>query len=138
VQESGSGAISGRSALIAGEEIAADKKEREITMFVAAPLLLMLAAAPQSGDAVGAGRKAYSECLSKQLQPALDKKMSLGDFQSSLKAQCADKEAAFRAAIIADDKSSGMSEKDAQSDADDQISEYRDKMVGEFEDYSKS
>jgi len=30
-----------------------------------------------------------------------------------------------------------MSEKDAQSDADDQISEYRDKIVGEYEDYSK-
>jgi hypothetical protein len=30
-----------------------------------------------------------------------------------------------------------MSEKDAQSDADDQISEYKDKILGEFEDYSK-
>lgn len=108
-------------------------------MLVAAPLLmLMLAAAPQSGDAVGAGRKAYSDCLSKQIQPALDKKLTLGDFQSSLKEKCGDKEAAFRAAIVADDRSSGMSEKDAQSDADDQISEYRDKIVGEFEDYSKS
>ncbi|UZW53893.1 hypothetical protein NUH86_10070 [Sphingobium sp. JS3065] len=107
-------------------------------MFVTAPLMLLLAAAPQSGDAVGNGRKAYSECLSKQVQPAIDKKLTLGDFQSTLKAQCGDKEAAFRAAIVADDKSSGMSEKDAQSDADDQISEYRDKIVGEYEDYSKS
>lgn len=107
-------------------------------MLVAAPLMmLMLAAAPQGGDSVGAGRKAYSDCLSKQIQPALDKKLSLSDFQSSLKSQCGDKEAAFRAAIVADDKSSGMSEKDAQSDADDQISEYKDKIVGEFEDYSK-
>jgi len=107
-------------------------------MLVTAPLMLLLAAAPQGGDAVGAGRKAYSDCLSKQVQPALDKKLTLGDFQASLKAQCGDKEAAFRTAIVADDKSNGMSEKDAQSDADDQISEYRDKIVGEFEDYSKS
>lgn len=106
-------------------------------MFVAAPLILMLAAAPQSADAIGAGRKAYSECLSKQIQPSLDQKMSLGDFQSSLKQKCGDKEAAFRAAIVADDKSGGMSEKDAQADADDQISEYKDKITGEFEDYSK-
>ncbi|AMK22451.1 hypothetical protein VVT58_08300 [Sphingobium sp. SJ10-10] len=107
-------------------------------MFVTAPLMLLLAAAPQSGDAVGNGRKTYSACLEKQIQPALDKKMSLSDFQASLKAQCGTQETAFRAAIVADDKSTGMSEKDAQSDADDQISEYRDKIIGEFEDYSKS
>ncbi|APL94468.1 hypothetical protein Sj15T_03920 [Sphingobium sp. TA15] len=107
-------------------------------MFVTIPLMLLLAAAPQSGDAVGNGRKAYSECLSKQIQPAIDKKLSLGDFQAVLKTECGAKEAAFRTAIVADDRSSGMSEKDAQSDADDQISEYRDKIIGEYEDYSKS
>ena len=107
-------------------------------MLVAAPLIMMmLAAAPQSADAVGTGRKTYSQCLSKQVQPALDKKMSLSDFQASLKSLCGDKEATFRAAIVADDKSSGMSENAAQSDADDQIAEYRDKIIGEFEDYSK-
>lgn len=105
-------------------------------MLLAVPLMMMLAAA-QSGDAVGIGRKAYSECLSKQIQPSLDKKLTLGDFQSSLKQKCGDKEAAFRAAIVADDKSSGMTEKAAQSDADDQIAEYRDKITGEYEDYSK-
>lgn len=105
-------------------------------MLAAIPLMMMLAAA-QSGDAVGAGRKAYSECLSKQIQPALDKKLTLGDFQSSLKSKCGDKEAAFRAAIVADDKSTGMSDKDAQSDADDQVAEYVDKITGEFEDYSR-
>lgn len=106
-------------------------------MLVAVPLMMMLAAAPQSGDAVGAGRKAFSECLSSQIQPALKEKKSLGDFQASLKSRCADKEAAFRAAIIADDKSSGMSAKDAQSDADDQVNEYVDKITGEYEDYQK-
>lgn len=106
-------------------------------MLVAAPLMMMLAAAPQAGDAVGTGRKAFSECLEKQIQPALDKKVTLADFRASLKEKCGDKEAAFRAAILADDKSSGMSAKDAQSDADDQVSEYIDKITGEFEDYAK-
>lgn len=106
-------------------------------MFVTIPLVMMLAAAPQSADAVGMGRKAYSECLSAQVAPALKEKISLGEFQSKMKAKCADKEAAFRAAILADDKSSGMSAKDAQSDADDQISEYVDKITGEYEDYQK-
>ncbi|EZP66350.1 putative uncharacterized protein precursor [Sphingomonas paucimobilis] len=98
--------------------------------------LIMLLAAPQSGDAVGAGRKAFSQCLSAQIQPALDQKMTLGSFQSALKAKCGDKEAAFRAAVVADDKASGMSDKDAQSDADDQVAEYIDKITSEFEDYS--
>ena len=106
-------------------------------MLVAAPLMMMLAAAPQSADAVGAGRKAYSECLSKQIQPALDKKVTLSEFQASLKEKCADKEAAFRAAILADDKTNGMSAKDSASDADDQVSEYVDKITGEYEDYNK-
>jgi hypothetical protein len=106
-------------------------------MLVSAPLMLMLAAAPQSGDAVGAGRKAYSECLSKEIQPALDKKVTLSEFQSTLKSKCGAKEAAFRAAVVADDKSGGMSDKDAQADADDQIAEYVDKITGEFEDYSQ-
>ncbi|ANI78683.1 MULTISPECIES: hypothetical protein [Sphingobium] len=106
-------------------------------MLVAAPLMLMLAAAPQSGDAVGSGRKAYSECLAKEIQPALDKKATLSDFQSTLKSKCSAKETVFRAAIVADDKSGGMSDKDAQADADDQIAEYVDKITGEFEDYSK-
>lgn len=103
-------------------------------MLVAVPLVMMLAAAP-AADPVGAGRKAYSQCLSAQIQPSLDKKLALGEFQSALKAKCGDKEAAFRAAIVADDKSSGMSEQEAQSDANDQVSEYLDKITAEYEDY---
>lgn len=105
-------------------------------MVMIVPLMLMLAAASPA-DAVGAGRKAYSQCLSSQLQPALEKKLGLGDFQAEMKAKCADKEAAFRNAILAADKSDGMSAKDAQQDADDQISEYVDKITGEYEDYQK-
>lgn len=105
-------------------------------MLIVAPLMLMLAAAPPA-DAVGNGRKAFSGCLASQTKPALDKKLSLGDFQTEIKKACADKESAFRAAIVAADKADGMSDKDAQSDADDQISEYVDKIVAEYEDYNQ-
>lgn len=81
-------------------------------MLVVAPLLMMLAAAP-SADAIGAARKAFAGCLSAQVQPSLDKKVPLGEFQGQLKTTCADKEAAFRAAILAQDKADGMSDKDA-------------------------
>ena len=104
-------------------------------MLIVAPLMLMLAAPP--ADAVGNGRKAFSGCLASQTKPALDKKLPLADFQAEIKKACADKENAFRAAIVAADKADGMSDKAAQSDADDQISEYVDKIVAEYEDYNQ-
>ncbi|HUD93429.1 hypothetical protein [Sphingobium sp.] len=107
----------------------------EVPMIVAVSLVMMLAATP-SADPVGNGRKEFSKCLSAQMQPSLDKKLTVGDFQSAIKKACADKEAAFRAAIIAQDKADKMSDADASSDADDQISEYVDKITGEFEESS--
>ncbi|MEC3911633.1 hypothetical protein U5A82_14500 [Sphingobium sp. CR2-8] len=105
-------------------------------MIVAASLVMMLAAAP-SADPVGTGRREFSKCLSAQVQPSLDKKLSAGDFQAALKKTCADKEAAFRAAIVASDKGDKMSDAAANSDADDQISEYVDKITSEYEESSR-
>ena len=106
-------------------------------MIFIAPLMLLAAAAAPAADPVGAGRKAYSQCLSAQIQPGLEKKLTVGDFQSDMKKTCAAKEATFRAAIVAADKADGMSEKAAQADADDQIAEYVDKITAEYEDYNK-
>ncbi|MCP1468699.1 hypothetical protein J3E64_000366 [Sphingobium sp. OAS761] len=105
-------------------------------MLLSVSLAMMLAGAP-AADPVGAGRKAFSTCLSKQIQPAINDKMSLADFQAHMKQACADQESAFRAAIVAQDKADRMSDKDAQADADDQVAEYVDKITGEFEDYSQ-
>lgn len=104
-------------------------------MFLVAPLMMLAAAAPATD--VGSTRKAYSQCLSNLTQPALEKKMSLADFQAETKSKCADKEASFRAAIVADDKASGMKDAEAQTDADEQASEYRDKIVSEYEEAMK-
>lgn len=100
-----------------------------------APLMLMMLASP--GSDVGNGRKAFTECLAAQTKPALDAKLPLADYQATLKTKCGDKEAAFRAAILAADKTDGLSAKDAQADADDQIAEYLDKFSSEYEDYLK-
>ncbi|WP_420146093.1 hypothetical protein [Sphingobium sp.] len=105
-------------------------------MIVAASLVMMLAATP-SADAVGTGRKEFSKCLAAQMQPGIDQKLSVGDFQSAIKKACADKESAFRAAIVAQDKADKMSDAEANSDADDQISEYVDKITSEFEESSR-
>jgi hypothetical protein len=106
-------------------------------MIVAASLVMMLATAAPSADAVGTGRKEFSKCLSAQVQPSMDKSLPVGEFQTGLKKACADKEAAFRAAIIASDKADKMSDKDANADADDQIAEYVDKITSEYEESSK-
>jgi hypothetical protein len=105
-------------------------------MFVTVPLMMMLAVA-QAGDPVGAGRKAYSQCLISKLQPSVDARKTLAEFRTILKTACGDKEATFRAAILADDKANGMSDKDAQADADDQITGYVDNITSQFEDFSK-
>lgn len=108
-------------------------------MIIAASLALMFGAAstPNLADAVGAGRKEFSKCLSAQIQPALDAKMSLGDFSAAMKKACADKEAAFRAAIIAQDKADKMSDAAANADADEQISDYVTNITESYEESSR-
>jgi hypothetical protein len=44
-------------------------------MIVAASLVMMLATAAPSADAVGTGRKEFSKCLSAQVQPSMDKSL---------------------------------------------------------------
>ena len=105
-------------------------------MFIAVASLAMMAATAPSADAVGNGRKDFTKCLSAQVKPAMDAKMSTGDFQASLKKVCATQEAAFRAAIIAQDKADKMSDSASASDADDQIGEYVDKITSEYEESS--
>lgn len=106
-------------------------------MFVAAASLAMMLATAPAADPVGTGRKDFAACLSKQMQPALDKKLSLADFQAQLKSACATQETAFRAAIVAQDKGDKMSDAAAKADADDQISEYVDKITAEYDENSR-
>jgi hypothetical protein len=97
--------------------------------------LMMMLAAPAD---VGTGRKAFGACLSAQIKPALEAKISLEDFRAGLKTKCAKEEAAFREAILATDKADGMPLKGAQADADDQVMEYVEKISGEYADYQST
>lgn len=96
--------------------------------------LMMLLAAP-AGDPVGDGRRAFSACLTGQIQPGLEAKLSLESFRADLKTKCAKEEAAFRQAVLAADKADGMPLKGAQADADSQVLEYVEKISGEYADY---
>ncbi len=94
---------------------------------------LALAAAATPADAVPKARQAYASCLTAYTNDATAKKMAKADFQAGLKTKCAEKEAAFRTALIAADKGDGMTDKEAQQDADDQVAEYIDKMTSDFD-----
>lgn len=91
----------------------------------------ILAAAP--ADAVPKARKAYAGCLTDVTTEAVDSKAAREEFLASLKSKCAEKEAAFRAALIATDRAEGMSAQEATQDADDQVAEYIEKMTGDFD-----
>ena len=92
---------------------------------------MILATAP--ADAVPKARQAYASCLSGFTNDAVDRKMPREEFLAGLKSKCADKETAVRTALVAADRADGMSADDARGDADDQVSEYIEKMTGDFD-----
>ncbi len=94
-------------------------------------IALVLAAAP--ADAVPKARQAYASCLSGYTEDAVAKKMAKDAFLAGLKEKCAEKEAAFRAALIAGDKADGMTDAEAQEDADDQVTGYIQQMTDNFD-----
>lgn len=91
----------------------------------------ILAAA--SADAVPKARQAYAGCLTTVTTDAVDSKAAREEFLANLKSKCAEKEAAFRAALVAADRADGMSAQEAAQDADDQVAEYIEKMTGDFD-----
>ena len=93
--------------------------------------LILAAAAP--ADAVPKARQAYAGCLADHTQDAKDRKMARSDFAAGLKTKCAKKEAEFRTVLIAQDKVDGMSDAEAQEDANDQIAGYISDMTEEFD-----
>lgn len=97
-------------------------------MFIA---LMLAASAP--ADPVLKARQAYAGCLSAYTNDATDRKMAKDAFLSGLKSKCADKEAAFREALVAADTADGMSAQESTEDANDQIAEYIEKMTDDFE-----
>lgn len=105
-------------------------------MIISIALMMMLAA--PAGDPVGDGRRAFSACLTAQIQPGLEAKLSLEAFRTGLKTKCAKEEDSFRKAVLAADKADGMPLKGAQADADDQVLEYVEKISGEYADYQSN
>lgn len=95
-------------------------------------LIALIFAAATPADAVPKARQSYASCLTQFTNDAVDRKMAKDEFASGLKAKCADKEAAFRNALLAADKADGMSDKEAADDVADQVQGYIDQMTDNF------
>src|SRR3546814_11458226 len=101
------------------------------------PLLsiMAMAAAAQPADTTAQPRDAYATCLRKFMTSQLDKKTKPDEFDKALQPACEQQETAFRNAILAADKAEGMSDTDAQEDAQFQVDDYLDTFKNNYRDY---
>jgi hypothetical protein len=105
---------------------------------IVSPALMMMLLAAQGGDPVGVARQGYAKCLGTYMSEALDKKITVEEFKSTLQPKCAEKETAFRDAVKTADRSYGMSDKEATQDAADQVKDYLDNFATDYADYLQS
>src|SRR3546814_8181804 len=100
------------------------------------PLIIMpMAAAAQPADTTAQPRDADATCLRKFMTSQLDKKTKPDEFDKALQPACEQQETAFRNAILAADKAEGMSDTDAQEDAQFQVDDYLEKFQNNYRDY---
>src|SRR3546814_5893791 len=101
------------------------------------PLLsiMAMAAAAQPADTTAPPRDAYATCLRKFMTSQLDKKTKPDEFYKALQPACEQQETAFRNAILAADKAEGMSDTDAQEDAQFQVDDYLEKFQNNYRYY---
>ena len=97
--------------------------------------LLLAALAPAPASTVDATRSAFTKCLSAHLRKSLEAKMGEGEYALAIKEIRASERDAFRAAVIALDRSGGDSLASATADAEAQIGDYHDTFVDKFKDY---
>jgi len=100
--------------------------------------LLLAAAAPSPTAAVDTTRVAFTKCVRDHMKKSLEDKMEEAEYVMALKAACTTERDAFRAAVIALDRSGGDSEKVANEDADMQVEDYHANFTDKFKDYKEN
>lgn len=99
---------------------------------LSASLLIMVMAAPAGPDPVNAARDGYARCLSAYEQDALGRKIPVADFKTALQTACPDEQSAFRNAVKASERTLGISAKNAEQDAADQVRDYQDDAAKDY------
>lgn len=100
--------------------------------------LLLAMMAPSPAASVDTSRATFTKCLRDHLKKSLQGKMGEGEYELALKEACSAERDAFRAAIIALDRSGGDSAATAADDANSQIEDYHATFIDKFKDYSES
>jgi hypothetical protein len=75
------------------------------------------AAAAMQADPVNNARRAYNDCLRSYMRAQLEQRVEPSAFETALSGQCADRAAAFTAALVQRDARTGGSRARAEEDA---------------------
>jgi uncharacterized protein YfdQ (DUF2303 family) len=85
--------------------------------------VMLAAAAPGPADKIAVARKEYTRCLKAFMDKSVKDKTEVSTFKAALATTCADKEQAFRSAVVAADVAAGIkraaAEETAKTDVED-------------------
>ena len=99
---------------------------------ISSVLAVALAAWMQPADTTRASREAFTGCLRAYVERAQTNRMGAADFQAAYPQQCASQQAAYRAAIIARERASRMSQADSEESANMEIEDARTNFADRF------
>ena len=95
--------------------------------------LLLAASAAQASDTTRAAREAYTACLRGFVERSIAARMPQADFSTQFPQQCAQQEAAYRAAVIRRETTARISRADAEESATLEIDDARTNFRERFE-----
>ncbi len=100
---------------------------------ISSVLAVAMAAWMQPADTTRASREAFTGCLRTYVERAQQNRMGASDFQAAYPQQCTTQQAAYRAAIIARERASRMSQADSEESASMEIDDARTNFAERFD-----
>lgn len=100
---------------------------------ISSVLAVAMAAWMQPADTTRASREAFTACLRTYVSTATQRRTSAADFAAAYPQQCGSQQAAYRAAIIARERASRMSQADSEESATMEVDDARTNFAAFFE-----